>query len=502
MALTLIFVHGYSVTDLSTYGELPLRLKAEAASRGVELQIEEIFLGRYISFDDAVVLDDISRAFQTAVKEKLPDPNTRFVCITHSTGGPVVRNWWNIYYNNNPQHCPLSHLIMLAPANYGSALAQLGKSVLGRLKSWVGGVEPGQGVLNWLELGSAEAWTLNQTWIMNGENQVTDTGVFPFVITGQYIDRQLYDNLNSYTGELGSDGVVRSAAANLQGNYIQLNQLPPTKDANGNFIIGELVVDNFKEAMPTPFRIVSHKSHTGDQMGIMWSIKKEISDTANAETVNAIFECLNVQNKQQYNALITQFDAETKTVQANEKIEIRRVLLKDRVFIHDRFSMVIFRVTDTDGRPVTDFDLILTAGPDSNPNHLPEGFFADRQCNRLNKNTLTYFFNYDIMQGSPVVKDASGKVYRDALPGALMLGFQLKLRPDSGFVKYVPCEIKATQEMLQKALQPNATTMIDICVQRIVDKEVSRLVKLEGNVMPDKTHSSFKDVKPSGEIAD
>eukprot|EP01031_Cornospumella_fuschlensis_P043536 gene43536-53229_t len=44
---------------------------------------------------------------------------------------------------------------MLAPANFGSALAQLGKGRVGRLKAWFSGVEPGQGVLDWLELGSS-----------------------------------------------------------------------------------------------------------------------------------------------------------------------------------------------------------------------------------------------------------------------------------------------------------------------------------------------------------
>jgi hypothetical protein len=61
--------------------------------------------------------------------------------------------------------CPMSHLIMLAPANFGSALAQLGKSRISRLKTWFEGVEPGTGVLDWLELGSPEAWKLNRAWI-------------------------------------------------------------------------------------------------------------------------------------------------------------------------------------------------------------------------------------------------------------------------------------------------------------------------------------------------
>lgn len=497
MALTIVFVHGYSVTNLNTFGELPLRLKAEGKSRGIDLTIDNVYLSRYISFEDVVVLDDVSRALQTAFKEKFTNSTSKLVVITHSTGGPVVRNWWNMYYDNYPEKCPVSHLVMLAPANYGSALAQLGKGKLSRINSWKNGVEPGLGILNWLEQGSTEAWTLNKKWILEGENQIGDSGVFPFVITGQSIDRKLYDNLNSYTGELGSDGVVRNALANLQARYIQLEQLPPVKGKDGEFLMGELKIKSFKEAIPTPFRVVSGKSHSGETMGIMGSVKKELTDNANAETVNAIFDCLSVKNKKDYNALITKFDTETAAVQKKDQVEIVDGFLKDRVFIHDRYSIVIFRIKDTDGRAVTDFDLILTAGKESDPNHLPEGFFMDRQVNSKNRNLITYYFNYDVMVGTkdPVMKD--GKIYRQPLPGTDMLGFQLRMRPDSGFVKYIPCEIKATEMMLEKALNPNETTMIDITVQRVVDQEVFRLVDL-GTSMPSYEDGDFSKTKPSG----
>ena len=143
-----VFVHGWSVANLNTYGELPLRLRDEAKKQGTDIILKEIFLGRYISFHDEVRLEDISRAFQTAVKDRLADvlkDGTRFVCITHSTGGPVIREWFDTYYGDGSTMCPMSHLIMLAPANHGSALAQLGKGRVGRLKSWFEGVEPGQG---------------------------------------------------------------------------------------------------------------------------------------------------------------------------------------------------------------------------------------------------------------------------------------------------------------------------------------------------------------------
>lgn len=56
-------------------------------------------------------------------------------------------------------------------------------------------------------------------------------GIFPFVLSGQTIDRKLNDNLNSYTCESGSDGVVRIAAANLRGRFIELEQQAPRRKA-------------------------------------------------------------------------------------------------------------------------------------------------------------------------------------------------------------------------------------------------------------------------------
>lgn len=269
-----VFVHGWSVTNTDTYGGLPARLRDEATAQGIDIQVKEIFLGRYISFHDEVRVGDISRAFRTAVEDELSSvlrDGTRFVCVTHSTGGPVIRDWWHRYYETVPRSgaCPMSHLVMLAPANYGSALAQLGKGRLSRMKSWFGGVEPGQGVLDWLELGSEEAWDLNSQWVHSDGSQIGPKGVFPFVLTGQYIDRALYDNLNAYTGEIGSDGVVRVAAANLCGRYIELTQETPRRKpgGGGEFEAGRLEVGDFAEAPDTALRIIGGRSHSGKGHG-------------------------------------------------------------------------------------------------------------------------------------------------------------------------------------------------------------------------------------------
>lgn len=155
--MVVALLHGWSVTHTDTYGQLPEQLVARAAAAGVTLERRDVLLGRYVSFDDAVTMTDLSRALEAAVqRDILPTlgRNERFAMITHSTGGPLAREWWRRFYNGTSTGCPMSHLVMLAPANFGSALAQLGKSRVSRLKSWAQDVEPGAGVLNWLELGA------------------------------------------------------------------------------------------------------------------------------------------------------------------------------------------------------------------------------------------------------------------------------------------------------------------------------------------------------------
>lgn len=500
----LVFVHGWSVTNTDTYGQLPQRLKSEAIAAGLEVEIEEIFLGRYVSFHDEVRLPDISRAFEAAVNEQLAgllNNNKRFVCITHSTGGPVVRDWWARYYPHQ-KSCPMSHLIMLAPANYGSALAQLGKGRLSRMKFWFGGVEPGQGVLDWLELGSEEAWQLNSNWIKSGAQLIDKHGVFPFVLTGQSIDRNYYDHLNTYTGESGSDGVVRVAAANLQATYLQLVQQiaeanPDIKNQKAlPWIAPKLNSLKFFDAPETVLRILQGKSHSGKNKGVMRSVKKSSSDQKSQQTIDAILECIKVNTKLQYQQLISDFKKENNKVQAIEKLEVvKNLLLSDSRYIHDRYSMVIFKVNDHQGHPINDFDLILTAGKNSDPNHLPAGFFVDKQRNKKHPNIITFYFNYDLMTGTAEVVDDNGKIIREAKRGISQLGLKIIPRPAQGFVHYLSCEINASQKLLAKILQPNSTSLIDICLQRLVFKNVMRLDK------GTKT-SSFIKVKAEGGIVD
>ncbi|BCA94744.1 phospholipase [Legionella antarctica] len=458
--MIVIFVHGWSVTHTNTYGELPQWLENQSKDGKLNIQVGNIYLGHYISFDDTVTVDDIARAFDNAVRDEIADKlrhGERFACITHSTGGPVVRKWMDLYFKNNLKKCPLSHLIMLSPANHGSALAQLGKSRLGRIKSFFEGIEPGQHVLDWLELGSDMSWQLNESWL---HYDCTANGIYSFVLTGQKIDRQLYDVLNSYTGEAGSDGVVRVTSANMNYSLLKLHQ----EGNNGE----NLVVANMTRTQPMAFGVLPGCSHSGKKMGIIRSVT--MANAATHPTAIWVLRCLQVQNRDSYTTLAKELDKLTQDTQLNEHKECVKKLVSRREFITNRHSMIIFRLIDDRGNHLDDYDLYLTAGPEYSEDALPTGFFSDRQRNHHIRGKLTYFLDYDIMEDGINTPKMQGN-----------LGFRIKAQPeasDLALAYYRVLDFHSSLADINKILHPNETVMVEIMLQRRVDRTVSRITNI------------------------
>ena len=480
MEHVILFVHGYSVTNLNTYGGLPARLENEGVKRGLDLSLLHIFLGRYISFNDELTLDDISRAFNTALYDQLVgNPGKKIIVIAHSTGGPVIRNWFHLFYGENKDSCPVSHLIMLAPPNHGSALAQLGKGKLSRIRAWLDGAEPGEKILDWLELGSMESWLLNLNWIRTGEKFVREKQCWFFVLIGQDIDRKMYDHVNSYTGEVGSDGVVRVSSANINSRYLFLKQVESS-----------LKLETFSVAPGVPMRIVSKKAHSNEDMGIMKSVRPDLGDSASAETIDAIFNCINVNTFEDYKQLEEKFRKESNEVQINSRLEVENRGLFKKRYIHDRQAMIVFRVRDQENNWLSDYDLVLT-GANNDPDLLPPGFLTDRQFN-FDRGSLTFYLNYDLIKGCNAVVDENGKEIRKAMDGIKEMGLIIRSRPEQGMVHYRSASFPASREFMEVILQPNSTTLLEIEVNRFVSKEVFRFEDLpEGNIDID-----FKDTRP------
>ena len=464
--MLVVFVHGWSVTNTGTYGGLPEAL-AKNASPALNIQITHLYLGKYVSFADEVRIDDIARGMQQAINEEVVPKlkkGDRFACITHSTGGPVVRKWIDLYYRGKLEKCPFGHLVMLAPANHGSALAQLGKGRIARMKFFVDGVEPGTGVLDWLELGSEQSWDLNREWLTY---DCLGGGLYPFVLTGQKIDRNFYDNLNAYTGEPGSDGVVRVAAANMNYGLIRLAQ----KD-------GAFKLSKEDRSAKFAFGILPGRSHSGEDFGILGSVRPD--DDGSHPTVHWVLRCLEVASVTAYRRLVSELQDLTEDTQKNEREEkVKEFFLFERTFVTSRYCMLVLKLLDDRGNDLVDYDVFFTAGPGYDVNHLPPGFFVDRQRNQLNRGKLTYYIDYDATSEGLNTPEAAGK-----------FGFKIAARPAEGFAYYTVAEHQGTFAALKRYFEPNQTLMIEVELQRHVVEGVFRLTQ---NLAPEE----FKD-QPKG----
>ncbi len=457
--MQIIFVHGWSVTNTSTYGELPEALYAKASDYGLEIEIRHIHLGKYISFHDEVTMDDVGKAMDRALRDLPGNSNNHiapFSCVTHSTGGPVVRYWADKYYGQHGlTNIPLKHLVMLAPANHGSSLAKIGKARLGRIKAWFSGIEPGQRILDWLSLGSDGQWILNEKYIdYNYEN----TGFYPFVLVGEGIDEKLYDFLNSYLVEKGSDGVVRVAGANMNYRYFSLVQSHDQIIRKRPFTTRLVPENGMRNPERTALGVYKQYSHSGKKMGIMNSIKENDTD---APVVTDILKCFQVESREEYNIRSQEFDQ----------------LTIDNQSIGDRYCMLVVNIRDKSGEHIAkdDYDLLLLAGKLYQPQEMPKGFLVDKQMNDTT-GRLVYYLNTDKMYE---IKD--GK-----------FGLRVIARPKKGFSYYVEAEFRSEGIPVDNILVPNQTTYVDIKLNRFVDRNVFRFGKVA-----DKPES-FKRIKPSG----
>jgi len=455
--MKLVFVHGWSVTSTETYGELPEVLKREAPQE-LNIEIENIYLGEYISFHDEVTLEDIARAFERARKEKFGDE--KFVCITHSTGGPVVRLWIDLFFVNSLEASPISHLIMLAPANHGSSLAILGKGKLSRIKAWVQGMEPGDGVLQWLQLGSNEQWQLNLSWLNYEFNENT---FFPFVLSGEKIDNHFYDFLNSYLVEKGSDGVVRLTGANLNYQTIKLIQdcsateMDAIVDGTSIKAFPLLLDEHIKNSKECAFEVIQNASHAGDTYGIMASVKKKRKVKP---VVSSILEALHVNTTQEYISITSSMREKTKIAQVKKH----------------KYIMFVFHIKDNYGNNIHDYDMLMLAGNTYEPGKLPKGFFVDKQKNNVSGN-LVYYLDYEKIKD---IKDSK-------------FGIRIIARPDEGFTHYVAGEFRSDSLNLENLFKGNQTVMVDIILERRIAENTFVLDTFED------AKSDFKKRKPSKE---
>src|SRR3569833_920620 len=206
---SVVLVHGRSASSASMHD-----IRDYLVGQGYA--VTDVWLSDYLSLDDDVRVADVARRMKDVMDGLAGKLGAPYDMIVHSTGGLVARAWLTRYYPDG-LNCPVKHLVMVAPANFGSHLAAEGKSFIGRvIKSWNNWFQTGTLMLENLELGSEFQWKLAQKDLVSPDGGASPFGpgkVLPFIIIGS---RGHTDGLEQIADQLGSDGVVRPCAASLK----------------------------------------------------------------------------------------------------------------------------------------------------------------------------------------------------------------------------------------------------------------------------------------------
>lgn len=170
MAKKLLIVHGYS--DGSGSFE---ELGDWFVEQGVYKK-ESIFYADYASMDDQATFRDFADKLDEDYSKRFCPGGVkeRIDVACHSTGALVVRAWLVVHYERHHRRrldltCPIHHLLMFAPANFGSDLAGMGQSFLGKARTTFFNshshredfMESGKQVLEGLEPASPFQWELS-----------------------------------------------------------------------------------------------------------------------------------------------------------------------------------------------------------------------------------------------------------------------------------------------------------------------------------------------------
>lgn len=213
-ARPLVILHGWS-DDGQSFDALARHLAARLTGFDIEL----VSIGDYLSMHDDVRFDDLQAAMERAWSERgLPRTPGSADAIVHSTGGLVIRDWLD--RNFAPDKSPIKHLVMLAPANFGSPLAHKGRSFIGRTAKGFFSRKPNQPLFNTgthilqgLELASPYSFDLAmRDRFGSGKGRYAPGRVLCTVLMGN----TGYSGIRAIANETGGDGTVRTSTANLE----------------------------------------------------------------------------------------------------------------------------------------------------------------------------------------------------------------------------------------------------------------------------------------------
>jgi hypothetical protein len=234
MANKILIVHGYSDGSVSF-----TKLGDYFADQGF-YDRDSIYYVNYASMDDEATFKDFADKLDDDYNRLFNGERIDVAC--HSTGALVVRTWLALRAETQKAlgrqlDCPVDHLLMFAPANFGSDLAKLGQSFLGKVRSTFFNtnrrqgddfMESGKAVLEGLEPASPFQWTLSDYDLFR-DNYFNPTCLnnrvcYPFVFAaGSNYGGSFEARILKNRAKPGTDGTVRICGTSLNSRKLLLS---------------------------------------------------------------------------------------------------------------------------------------------------------------------------------------------------------------------------------------------------------------------------------------
>jgi len=225
MAKKLLIVHGYSDGSVSF-----TKLRDYFIDQKLYAK-DDVYVLDYASMDDDATFKDFADKLDDDYNKIFKGERIDVVC--HSTGSLVVRSWLALRLETQRAlkrdlDCPVEHLLMFAPANFGSDLAKMGQSFLSKVRSTFFNsnrrpedfLESGKAVLQGLEPASPFQWTLSEFDLYQDNyfnpkcagNRIC----YPFVFAaGNNYGGSFEARLLKNRAKPGTDGTVRICGTSL-----------------------------------------------------------------------------------------------------------------------------------------------------------------------------------------------------------------------------------------------------------------------------------------------
>jgi hypothetical protein len=153
-----------------------------------------------------------------------------------------------------------------------------------------------------------------------------------------------------------------------------------------------------------------------------------------------------------------------------------------RVHIHDPRSMLIVRLTDQAGEPLTGAGFLLTAGAQASANLMPAGFMLDRQANSKQAATISLFLDYSLLAGDARVADPRNNrnTLRPATVSHAPYGASVQPVDLGGLVHHALAATRTGDDLLPM-FGAHQTTVLDVVLSRKIHEGVFRLTR---NLVP------------------